>query len=150
MAAAANTDDPDTSIPLGSTATLAFAAAVPITAVAASSAREHPQVKGLPAARIAGWIGYGLTIADAMVLIGLGLAEEEVSPGVVISVATLGAVSTSAMVADAFASASQADAKASGAPIVGEAPSLQLAPRFAVLPDPRGGAEGYAGLVATF
>jgi len=140
---AATTGDPDAAIPLGAAATVTFAIAIPITAVGASSARRHPEVRGLTGARVAGWIGYGLTVADALVLLGLGLADEDVPAPLILSVVGLGAATSAAMVFDAFVSASQADA-------VAERQRGSLLPLIAVAPDGNGGVGGFLGLGGTF
>ena len=63
---------------------------------------------GSTALRIVAWIGYGLTLADAAVL----LAQTGTSTppdGQILSVGLLGAASMACMVTDAFLSASEAN-----------------------------------------
>ena len=99
----------DTPRNLGIVATTLVMVSGPIVAVGAASARNHPDVRGAPALRILSWVGYGLTIADAGVLIALSF-DQTVSNGQIISVGMLGAFSTLGFAIDAMSSAHQADA----------------------------------------
>ena len=78
----------------------------PIVAIGGASARNHPSVKGAPALRVVSWIGYGLTIADAGLLIGLSY-DNKIDNGQILSVGLLGALSTLGFAIDAGASARQ-------------------------------------------
>lgn len=136
IGAAVNNDDSGTAIPLGAAATVVFAASMPISAAGAGSARDNPGVRGATGARIAGWIGYGVTVLDAMTLLGLGLADVNVNSGLILSVGALGAATSGAFAADAFISASEADHLASTTAPAQQA--LRLAPVAGVLPPVEG------------
>ena len=149
-AAAMNTDDADVSIPLGIGATVAVGVAVPLVAAAASSARGNPQVRGASGARIAGWIGYGLTMLDAVALIGLGIADEQVYPAQVMSVTLLGGASTAAMIIDAYSSASEAESLGATAHTAPRLDRVAWTPVFGVARNALGGKDGYVGVAASF
>jgi hypothetical protein len=121
-------DEQVPSLPLGVSATLLVGASGPIVAVGASSARESGDVKGAQGLRITGWIAYGLTLADASVLIAMGASEVEPVDGLITSVGALGAVSLLSFAADAFFSAAEADAKLDARP---KATSFALRPALA-------------------
>jgi hypothetical protein len=106
----ANNGDEDVAIPLGIGATVLGGAMIPIVAGGGSSARNNPLVQGYPGLRLASWIVYGLSLADALLAIGLGLSDIEVPTPVVGSIGLLGVLSTAGMTLDAFESASSADA----------------------------------------
>jgi hypothetical protein len=95
------------SLPIGIGATALTLIAGPVVAVGAGSAR-HSGARGVLGLRIAGWLGYALTLADAGVLIGLGVAQVTPPDGTITSVGLLGATSLILLSADAFASAGQA------------------------------------------
>jgi hypothetical protein len=127
-AIAANTDDEDVSIPLGIGATLLGGVMIPVVAAGGSSARTSPMNQGYPGLRLASWIVYGLTMADAVLAIGLGLSDVEVPPAVVASIGLLGVASTAGMTWDAFASASPAGSMARSQPAEGLALTPYLGP----------------------
>lgn len=102
-------EDQIPALPLGVGATVLTAAAGPITAIGAASARGGGGVTGAPGLRIAGWVGYTLMLLDASVLIGLGVAEIEPPDGVILSVGLLGGSSLACLASDAFISAAQAN-----------------------------------------
>lgn len=104
-----NDSDPDASRAVGIAATLYAATAGPIVANGGGSARRHPQVQGSPGLRVTAWVGYAVTIIDALALIAVSF-ESEVSNGHVFSVGLLGALSTVGFALDAATSAEQADA----------------------------------------
>jgi hypothetical protein len=122
-------EDQIPSLPLGIGATVLTGVAGPVTAIGAASARKTGDVKGSSGLRITGWIAYGLTMADAMILIGMGLSEVEPADGLIVSVGLLGAASLSCFAADAFQSAAEANAKRAGAP----AADLTLAPAVSLV-----------------
>jgi hypothetical protein len=95
------------SAPLGGAATALFAVSLPIVASGASSARGNPAVTGSAALRIVGWIGYGVTLLDAAVLLAQ-VGQSTPPDGQILSVGLLGAASMGCMAADAFMSASEA------------------------------------------
>ncbi len=147
----ADEGDSDTAIPLGGVTLLVAGITTPITAAGAASARRHPEVRGAIGARIAGWIGYGVTMLDGMVLLGLGMADEEVTGAQVGSVVLLSTLSTTAMVVDAFVSASQAR-RLSGPqqPLPTAEQKPLLVPLVAAAPDFQGGAGLTLGLQGRF
>ena len=73
-------------------------------------------MEGAVGLRVLGWVAYGLTIAEATVLIGLGLNEVEPPDGVIVSVGALGAIALSSFAGDAFFSAAEADAELAASP----------------------------------
>lgn len=101
-------EDQIPALPMGGVATMMFAAGIPIIAGGGSSARRAAGVRGSLGARIGGWVTYGLTMTNAVVLIGLGAAEVEVQHGQVAAVVVLGATSGALMAADALKSRRQA------------------------------------------
>ena len=140
-------DDEDIATGLGIGATLAFGATVPIVAAGASSARDDPRVKGSSAWRIAGWIGYGITMLNAVALVGIGLADGEVYPAQTLGLVVLGGGSTAAMLVDAYASASDAEALGAAAPA---SASVAWTPVFGFTRNALGGKDGYVGMAARF
>ena len=98
----------DTPRNLGIVATTLVIASGPVVAVGAASARNHPSVRGAPALRVLSWVGYGLSIADASLLIALSF-NQQVSNGQILSVGILGTFSTLGFAIDATSSAHQAE-----------------------------------------
>jgi len=142
---AATEGDTDAGLGIGIAATLAGGVMIPVTAAGGGSARSNPSVLGAPGLRLAGWIAYGLALADALVLIGLNVAEVYVSAAVGISVAVLGMASAIGMSIDAFASASQAESAGGGEmQSIGAAP--RLVPIFGLRPGPDGSVTGLVGV----
>jgi hypothetical protein len=84
--------------------------ATPVVAVGAGSARGSGKVDGMLGMRIAGWIAYGLSLSDAVVLIGLGLAEVTPPGGIITLVGVLGGAGLIFHALDAMASGSEAEA----------------------------------------
>lgn len=152
VGSAGNAEETETAIALGAAGTAVIAIGVPITAVGAASARGDERVRGALGARIAGWIGYGITIADALVLIGLGASDAEVPEGVIISVGLLGLASSAAMAVDAFVSGAQARRLMEEHPPVEvtRPDGVQWRPVLGASPTPQGGASGYLGVVGSF
>jgi hypothetical protein len=112
----ATKDEQIPALPLGVGATVLTAVAGPVVAIGAASARDNPGIHGAPGLRVAGWLGYVLTLLDATVLLGLGVAEVEPPDGVILSVGLLGGTSMACLASDAFISASQAKDAAAAAP----------------------------------
>jgi hypothetical protein len=73
-------DEQIPSLPLGATATVLFAAAVPVIMAGGRSARRHGCVRGNLGLRVGGWVVYGLALADAAILVALGANEIEPPP----------------------------------------------------------------------
>ncbi len=89
---------------MGVTATLLGAAMGPIVGVGGASARRGTGKEGLLGLRIAGWIGYGLFLTNAAVLIGEGVANIKPFDGAITATGLLGSFSLVALSADALAS----------------------------------------------
>ena len=128
-------DDKDAGLPIGIVTTLYTAAAVPIIAAGAGSARNAPGVIGSPGLRTGGWIAFGLTILDAMILIGIAASDGDVEPPLTASVGALGEVAILFFTLDAFASASQAEAAGVALPVATEP---TLSPFAGLAPTPEG------------
>ena len=141
-------DDPDVGIPVGGAATLYAGVAIPIVAVGGASARTHPLVTGYPGLRIAGWIGYGVTLFDALVLLGVALSDGEVTQAHVASVGALGTLTAVGFALDASGSAGQAEAvraqQQQAVPPRAAAPSV--APALGLAEDQAGDRVGVLGL----
>lgn len=126
----------DTGLPstiAGAIATIFYAVSNPIVAAGAGSARRGGQVSGLVGARIVGWILYGLTLATAVLMVGLGLAGDQVPVPLIVSLGAGSVLSTLFMTLDAFVSASQARTlkEELGAGGVRHAPFVALVPSSA-------------------
>jgi hypothetical protein len=93
---------------LGGVSVAAFGMTVPIIALGGASARSNPTVTGRPRLRIAGWVGYALTLGDAAWLL-LRAHNEVVGDGWVLSVGVLGTLTTVGFTIDAYTSAAQAE-----------------------------------------
>jgi hypothetical protein len=93
--------------PLGGAATALFAVSAPIVAIGGGSARTHPAVTGSLGLRIAGWISYGVALADAAYLLSQ-TGKSEPDDGLILSVGLLGTASMACFVVDARISAAQA------------------------------------------
>jgi len=101
-------DNPELTIPLGVAATLVGAIGIPIVAHMAGKTRNSTGVEGNPGLRLAGWIGYGLALSDAVVLLGLALGDVNTSGGPTYSVAALGSIASIIMAIDASQTSNQA------------------------------------------
>lgn len=93
---------------VGAVATLFAGISIPLVAVGAGSARSDERVTGSPGWRTTGWIAYVLCMIDAVVAVGLGVADVTVPSLVVASIGLLGIIAAASHSADAFASAAQA------------------------------------------
>jgi uncharacterized membrane protein YgdD (TMEM256/DUF423 family) len=107
IASEATKEDTIPSAPLGGVATALFAASVPVVATGGSSARGNPAVTGSLGLRIAGWISYGVALADAAYLLSQ-VGQKTLDDGLILSVGLLGTASMACFVVDARLSASQA------------------------------------------
>jgi len=99
----------ESGLAIGAVTTGLYAISLPLVAAGGRSARTGSAI-GLPNWRFVGWLGYGLTLIDAALLLGLG-ANDIVVPGGPSSVGVLGALSSIAMALDASESATQAGQK---------------------------------------
>jgi hypothetical protein len=102
IGAAANTEEPAISIPLGAAATGLLGAAVPIVAVGGKSARTGSSGPSRLAFRIPAWIAYGLALADATTMIILGVSDVTVPPAPIVITGVLGSSACALMSVDAL------------------------------------------------
>jgi hypothetical protein len=110
ITAGAIQDNPGVTIPIGAVATLVAGVGIPIVASGAGKTRRATGVEGNPGMRLAGWIGYGFTIVDALTLIGIASSGGTVPSGLTYSVAVLGAASSVLMAVEAGQVHSQSSA----------------------------------------
>jgi hypothetical protein len=103
-------EDQIPAIPLGVAATVLTASLAPVAFAGGSSARRG-DARGVLALRIVGWIAYGLSMVNAVALIGLGAAEIEPPDGSIVSAGGLAAVSLLSFATDALVSRRQAIAE---------------------------------------
>jgi hypothetical protein len=96
-----------TSVGLGAGAILTAALTGVLVTIGAGSARVTG-VRGLPGARIAGWILYALAMVTGAAMVVVGLVLTFPSP-VILAVAALGCTGLILFSADAFASAAEAN-----------------------------------------
>lgn len=99
---------------IGAVATVFFGVTLPIVASSGSKLRDKSGVMGSPGLRLAGWIGYGLTMADAIIAVGIGASDLEVPDGTVIAIGVLGSASLAMIASDVMATANQSEALLSG------------------------------------
>jgi hypothetical protein len=101
-------DNPGLTIPMGAVATLIGAIGIPVVSHMAGKTRNSTGVEGNPGLRLAGWIGYGLALSDAVVILGLAAGGANTSGGPTYSVAALGAVASIIMAVEASQVSGQA------------------------------------------
>jgi hypothetical protein len=87
-------DNPGLTIPMGAAATLIGAIGIPMVAHMASKTRDKTGVEGSSSLRLAGWIGYGLALSDAVVILSLAIGGTDTSGGPTYSVAVIGSVAS--------------------------------------------------------
>lgn len=104
-------EDQVPSLPLGAVATVLVATAVPIAFSGAQSARKGAKVSGGTGLIITSWVFYGLTMANAIGLIGMGVSEITPPPGVISLTGVLGLTSGTTMAVAAFVADKQASEK---------------------------------------
>jgi hypothetical protein len=105
--AAALSDEFETGGILGGVATLSLGISAPLIAGRARKTREITHVEGSYPARLTGWILYGISMADAIVALGLTIGEVEVPNATVIALGALGAASSILFGVDATRTAEQ-------------------------------------------
>jgi len=140
--------DPESAY-LGLSALGLFAVLDPVLALGGMSARGNVVTRGYPVVRTLSWIGYGLTLAGG---IGLGVSaidSDDVKPGLIAAVGSLGVLSTVGFTVDAYASAEQAESPVGvlGA-VRPSGPSW--APLLSVAPDRNGGLAASLGVGGRF
>ena len=101
-------DKPGLTEPLGAAATVIAAIGIPMVVHMSGKTRAATGVEGNPGLRIAGWIGYGLSLSDACVLLILGASGTTTSGGPTYSVVALGVATTIIMAIDASQTYGQA------------------------------------------
>ncbi len=101
-------DNPGLTIPMGAVATLIGGIGIPIVAHMSGKTRNLTGVEGNPGLRLAGWIGYGLALSDAVLILGLASGGYDTSGGPTYSVAILGSVASIIMAVEASQTANQA------------------------------------------
>ncbi len=102
---------PIPSIPLGASATVLHAIDVPLVAWSGSALRRRTGVPGVLGLRVVGWLFYGLTLADAAVLLALGALNIQPPTGTIAGAGVSGFISSVFISADALATAQQVDAR---------------------------------------
>jgi hypothetical protein len=132
---------------LGLAALGTFTVACPVLAFGGMSARSNPIHRGYPTARTMSWIGYGVTLAGGIALGAAALGDEEIGPGWIVSVGTVGVLTMVGFTVDAYASASQAESPVGQ---LGTVPSYGLTPSLALGPEPEGGMTGSLGVAGWF
>lgn len=95
---------------IGGVATLLFGVTLPVVSSSGARLRDKSGVMGSPGLRLAGWIGYGLTMADAIIAVGLGASDVDVPEGTVIAIGVLGSASLAMIASDVMATANQSEA----------------------------------------
>lgn len=101
IAAGAIQNNNNVTIPLGALATVVAGVGIPIVSAGSGKTRRAAGVEGNAGMRLAGWIGYGFTIVDALSLIGIASSGGYVPSGLTYSVAVLGAASSVIMAVEA-------------------------------------------------
>jgi hypothetical protein len=126
--AAAFSEDPDASTALGAAATVIASIGVPISELLGGTTRRTTGVRGSIPLRIVGWVGYGLTLVDAITMLALS-EDVHFGPGLILPVAILGALSATCFGIDNSKTVSQAKSAQ---------PKLTLSPAVRTLHDPYG------------
>lgn len=105
---ATNPEEADAAREWGTLSIVFFGVTTPLVALGGASARNHPDVTGHPPLRVAAWVAWGLTLADAAWLL-LRSDRKVIHDGYILSVGVLGTFSTLAFTLDARTSAAQAE-----------------------------------------
>jgi hypothetical protein len=95
-------------LPLGASALGTSVVSVPIIAVGGALARSSDKVKGVLALRIAGWLGYGLSIGTGALMVGMAVGGGTIPPEAIIACGLLGTFSCISLSIDNFISGAQA------------------------------------------
>lgn len=136
------------SLPLGVAATVTIGAMAPIAHAGGKSARRGGGVRGALGLRIPAWIAYGVSLMDALVLIGLGAAEVDITYAPFIaSTVALGDLALAFFAADALVARSQARAKMAETPSATTAARRSPPPRLSPTLAPVPGIDGFSGAV---
>jgi hypothetical protein len=102
------------SLPLGAWALGIGIVSVPIIAAGGASARSNDKVNGVPALRIAGWSGYGISIAIGALMVGLAIGGSNVPPAAILPCGILGTFSCVSLSIDNLVSGAQAKRRYAG------------------------------------
>jgi hypothetical protein len=121
-----DSDNAETARAIGGLAIAYLAVAAPVTAAGGGSARGNPAVTGAPALRLTSWIGYGVALLDALVLLALSF-DNEIDDAHILSVGVLGALTTLGFAIDARTSVLQVEALRAQGYRAQLAPTLRLA-----------------------
>jgi hypothetical protein len=105
---ATNPEEADAARKWGTLSIVFFGVTTPMVALGGASARNHPAVAGHPTLRVAAWVAWGLTLADAAWLL-LRSDRKVIPDGYIMSVGVFGTFSTLAFTLDARTSAAQAE-----------------------------------------
>ena len=132
-------------IGLGGAATVILAVGGPVVNAGSGSARDLG-ARGVKGLRIAGWIGYGVTMGLAVVQLGMGVANVNVPSGFIYGTTGLGTVSLVAFSIDSIVASGQANRGS----LSEGADGLGLRPIFTVSRDADGGTGGFLGLGGSF
>lgn len=146
IGAEATNGDPIAPNVIGGSAIVLGIALTPVSAAGAKSARRAANVRGCLGCRIAGWIAYGLSIADGLTLIGLGVGAGIIPPtGLITSVGVLGALASWLMAIDSLKARKQAAESVVARPGSTER-RFSMVPYIAPVGDERGFSGGVLGL----
>ncbi len=140
ITAGAIEDEPEISLPIGGAATLIAAVGIPLVFHGSNKTVRATGVEPNTGLRISSWILYGLTLADALTLIGLGIEYDTGGP-LTWTVAGLGALTSVLFAIDAGQVASAATNLKNTA---------QVRPAFNIIHDNVGHTFNTVGLTITF
>ena len=126
-------EGPELSGPLGGAMIVVTATAVPLTFVAGTTPREHPQVDGIAGLRVTGWIAYGITLVYdlALLVTGLTVFDEGPPSGTIVLGALGGATAATFMAIDTLKANFEAKAVSPGSSAGASAITLQPMVRLA-------------------
>jgi hypothetical protein len=99
-------------LPIGVAVTVLLAVDAPLTFAGGVSTGARTGVPGVPALRVLGWIVYGMSLAAAGTLVGLGAVKRTPPAGLVTGVAAMGTSAGMLFSVDDFCIDSQAWARA--------------------------------------
>ncbi len=118
---------------LGGAATILFGVTTPLVSTASGSVRDGANVPGVLGLRIAGWVGYGLTLSNAVAALLLGALDNTVPTPLIVSLGLLAATDEVLFSVEALVARSQASGVIEHRAAAERAP-LRVAPIFTVLP----------------
>jgi len=139
-AISAFTGDDDLSFGAGAGATIIAGVGIPISRLFAAKTRRLTGVEGYPVLRVAGWVGYGLTMTDAIAMLALS-QDVDFGAELILSAAILGSLSSALMAIDAGKTSHQAQSLQS---------SINLQPMVGYVRDMEGNRYNTIGLRINF